>query len=95
MMCLIYSMRDCGREGDMIRESCLSVRRFKTWNGNIPMICVSVGQRSIDACVFKCKCCDQMRRKWLRVWDGLADKDRPMDVIKYYVEETMKWRGRL
>ena len=45
----------------------------------------------------KCKCYDLVRRRWMRTWDVLDEKDRTMDVIKGYVEvnddvenETMK-----
>ena len=52
--------------------------------------------------LFECKCYDQMRRRWIRAWDGLDDKERTMDVIKIYVEvndymdsETIRYPGEL
>ena len=58
---------------------------LKEWNGNTMMISVwSRGDR--DTCVFECKCYDLVRRRWMRTWDGLDEKERTMDVIKGYVE---------
>ena len=52
--------------------------------------------------LFKCKCYDMVRRRWLRTWDGLEENERTMDVIKGYVEvnddvenETMKYLGEV
>ena len=32
--------------------------------------------------LFECKCYTQLRRRWIRVWDGLDEKERALDVIK-------------
>ena len=52
--------------------------------------------------LFECKCYDMVRRKWLRTWDVLEEKERIMDVLKRYVEvnndvenETMKYLGEV
>ena len=51
--------------------------------------------------LFECKCYDMVRRRWLRTWDVLKEKERKMDVIKGYevnddVEnETMKYLGEV
>ena len=51
---------------------------------------------------FECKCYDMVRRRWLRPWDVLEEKERTMDVIKGYVEVnndvenvTKKYFGQL
>ena len=45
---------------------------------------------------------DLMRRRWMRTWDVLEEKERTMDVIKGYVgvnddveSETMKYLGEV
>ena len=43
-------------------------------------------KRNIDSCAFECKCYDMVRRRWLKTWDVLEEKERTMDVIKRYVE---------
>ena len=52
--------------------------------------------------LLECKCYDLLRRRWMRTWDILDDKERTMDVIKGYVEvnddvenETMKYLGEV
>ena len=52
--------------------------------------------------LFGCKCYYMVRRRWLRTWDVLEEKERIMDVIKGYVEvnddvenETMKYLGEV
>ena len=52
--------------------------------------------------LFECKCYDMVRRKGLRTWDVLEEKERTMDAIKGYVEvnddvenETMKYLGEV
>ena len=51
---------------------------------------------------FECKCYDLVRRRWMRTWDVLDEKERTMDVIKCYVEvnddvenETMRYLGEV
>ena len=52
--------------------------------------------------LFECKCYDMVRRRWLRTWDVLEEKERTMGVIKGNVEvnddvenETMKYLGEV
>ena len=46
--------------------------------------------------LFECKCYDMVRRRWLRTWDVLEEKERTIDVIKGYVEnKTMKYLGEV
>ena len=52
--------------------------------------------------LFECKYYDMVRRRWLRTWDVLEEKERTMGVIKGYVEvnddvenETMKYLGEV
>ena len=42
------------------------------------MISVCVGQKKRRS---MCKCYDIMRKRWLRTWDVLEEKERTMDVI--------------
>ena len=55
-------------------------------------------KRNRDHVLLECKWYDLLRRRWMRTWDVLDDKERTMDVIKGYVEvsddvenETMKY----
>ena len=62
------------------------------------MISVCVGTKETEIHVlFECKCYDMVRRRWLRTWDVLEEKERTMGVIKGYVEvnETMKYLGEV
>ena len=50
----------------------------------------------------ECKCYDLVRRRWLRTWDVLDEKEITMDVINGYVEvnndvenETMRYPGEV
>ena len=52
--------------------------------------------------LLECKCYDLLRRRWMRTWDVLDDKERTMDVIKGYVEvnddvenKTLKYLGEV
>ena len=52
--------------------------------------------------LFECKCYGQMRRRWMRPWDGMEEKEMTTDVIKGYVEvnddvenETMRYLGEV
>ena len=50
------------------------------------MISVCVGQKKQRSiCFFVCKCYDMVRRKWLRTWDVLEEKELTMGVIKGYM----------
>ena len=50
----------------------------------------------------ECKCYDQLRRRWMRAWDGLDEKERAMNVMKGYVEvndeverDAMQYLGQM
>ena len=65
------------------------------------MISVCVGQKKQRSMCFL-SVNDMVRRRWLRTWDVLEEKERTMDVIKVYVEvnddvenETMKYLGEV
>ena len=52
--------------------------------------------------LFECKCYDLVRRRWMRTWDVLDEKERTIDIIKGYVEvnddvenETMRYMEEL
>ena len=91
----------------MVRGDCLPVRGSKgmVWKYDDDLcVCVCVcGTKEIEIHVlFECKSYDMVRRKWLRTWDVLEEKERTMDVIKGYVEvnddvenETMKYLGEV
>ena len=67
----------------MVSGGCVPVRRFKgmEWKFTGALCeCVQMKQRCM------CKRYDQIRRRWLRIWDGLYEKKRAMDVINSYVE---------
>ena len=55
---------------------------LKEWND----ICVCGGKETEIHVLFECKCYDLVRRRWMRTWDVLDEKERTMDVIKGYVE---------
>ena len=45
------------------------------------MISVFVGQKKQDIHVlFECKCYDLVRRRWMRTWDVLEEKERTMKI---------------
>ena len=51
---------------------------------------------------FECTCYDLVRRRWMRTWAVLEEKERTMDVLKGYVEvnddvenETMNYLGEV
>ena len=35
---------------------------------------------------FECKCYDLVRRRWMRTWDVLGEKERTMDAIERHIE---------
>ena len=52
--------------------------------------------------LLECNCYNLLKRRWMRIWDVLDDKERTMDVIKGYVEmnddlenKTMKYMGEV
>ena len=61
------------------------------------MISVCVSKETEIHVLFECKCYNIVRRRWLRTWDVLEEKERTMDVIKVYVEvnDTMKYLGEV
>ena len=83
----------------MIRGGCLPVRGRI---GNMMMISVCVTKETDIHVLFECKCYDLVRRRWMRTWDVLEEKERTMDVIKGYVEvnddvenETIQYLGEV
>ena len=50
------------------------------------MICVCVGQKKQRSMCFLSVNDDLVRRRWMRTWDVLEEKERTMDIIKGYVE---------
>ena len=66
------------------------------------MISVCGGKNPEINVLFECKCYDLVRKRWMRTWDVLEEKERTMDVIKGYVEvnddvenETIKYLGEV
>ena len=49
-------------------------------------LCVCGTKETEIHVLFKCKCYDLVRRRWMRTWDVLEEKERTMDVINGYVE---------
>ena len=79
----------------MVRGGCLPPRGSKgmEWEYDDDL-CVSGTKETEIHVLFECKCYDLVRRRWMRTWDVLEEKERTMDVIKGYVEnETMKYFG--
>ena len=82
----------------MVRGGCFPVRGSKgmEWKYDDDLCVCGTKETEIHV-LFECKCYDMVRRKLLRTWDVLEEKERTMDVIKGYVEvnndvenETMK-----
>ena len=85
----------------MVRGGCLPVGGSKgmDWKYDDDL-CVCGTEETEIHVLFECKCYDMVRRRWLRTWDVLEEKERTMGVIKGYVEvnddvenETMKYLG--
>ena len=65
-------------------------------------VCVCGTKETEIHVLFLCKCYDLVRRRWMRTWDVLEEKERTMVVIKGYVEvnddvenETMRYLGEV
>ena len=58
----------------MVTGGCLSVRGFKgmEWKYTDDL-CECVTNETEMHMLFECECYDQIRRRWLRVWDGLDE----------------------
>ena len=63
--------------------------------------CVWGGRTEIHV-LLECKCYDLVRRRWMRTWDVLDEKERIRDIVKGYVEviddvenETMRYLGEV
>ena len=87
----------------MVRGGCLPVRGSKgmDWKYDDDLCVCGTKETEIHV-LFECKCYDMVRRRWLRTWDVLEEKERTMGVIKGYVEvnddvenETMKYLGEV
>ena len=66
------------------------------------MLCVCGAKETENHVLFYCKCYDLVRRRWMRTWDVLDEKERTMAAIKGYLEvnddvenETMKYLGEV
>ena len=78
----------------MVRGGCLPVRGSKgmEWKYDDDL-CVCGTKVHV---LLVCKCYDMVRRRWMRTWDVLDEKERTMDIIKGYVEdETMRYLGEV
>ena len=57
----------------MVRGGCFPIRSFKWMEYKyIDDMCDCGTKETEMHVVFECKCYDQMRRRWLRVWDWLG-----------------------
>ena len=73
----------------MVRGGCLPVRGSKGMECKYDDELCDCGTKETEIHVlFECKCYDLMRRRWMRTWDVLDEKERTIDIIKRYVEET-------
>ena len=71
----------------MVRGGCLPVSGSKGMDWKYDDDLCVCGTKETDIHVlFECKCYDMVRRRWLRTWDVLEEKERTMDIIKRYVE---------
>ena len=67
----------------MVREGCQPERGFKRMEWKYgDDLCVRGTKETEMHVLFECKCYDLMRRRWMRTWDVLDEKERTMDVIK-------------
>ena len=87
----------------MVRGGCLPVRGSKgmDWKYDDDLCVCGTKETEIHV-LFECKCYDMVRRRWLRTWDVLEEKERTMGVIKGYVQvnddvenKTMKYLGEV
>ena len=87
----------------MVRGGFLPIRGYKgmEWKYDDDL-CVCGTKATEIHVLFKCKCYDLVRRRWMKTWDELDEKESTMDVIKGYVEvnddvekETMKYLGEV
>ena len=67
----------------MVRGGCLPVRGSKgmDWKYDDDLCVCGTKETEIHV-LFECKCYDMVRRRWLRTWDVLEEKERTMGVIK-------------
>ena len=88
----------------MVRGGCLPVRGFKgmEWKYDDDLCVWGGGGTKGIHVLFECKGYDLVRRRWMRTWDVLDEKERKMGVIKGYVEanddvenEAMKYLGEV
>ena len=81
----------------MVRGGCIPVRGSKgmEWKYDDDL-CVCGTKETKIYVLFECKCYDLVRRRWMRTWDVLEEKERTMDVTKGYVEnKTMNYLGEV
>ena len=87
----------------MVRGGCLPVRGSKgmEWKYDDDLCVCGTRETEIHV-LLECKCYDLLRRRWMRAWDVLDDKERTMNVMKGYGEvnddlenETMKYLGEV
>ena len=81
----------------MVRGGCLLARGSKGMELKYDDdLCVCGTKETEIHVLFECKCYDLVRRRWMRTWDVLDEKERTMDIITGYVEnETMKYLGEV
>ena len=74
----------------MVRGGCLPVRGPKgiEWNYDDDLCVYGTKETEIHV-RFECKCYDMVRRRCMRTWDVLDEKERTMDVIKLYTLVTL------
>ena len=80
-----------------VRGGCLPVRGSKGMELKYDDdLCVCGTKETEINVLFECKFYNLVRRRWMRTWDVLEEKERTMD-IKGYVEvnESMKYLGEV
>ena len=87
----------------MVRGGCLPVRGSKgmEWKYDDDLCVCGTRETEIHV-LLECNCYNLLRRRWMRTWDVLDDKERTMDVINGYEEvnddlknKTMKYIGEV
>ena len=87
----------------MVKGGFLPVRGSKgmEWIYDDDLCMCGTNQNEIHV-LFECKGDDLVRRRWMRTWNVLDEKERTMDVVKGYVEvnddvenEAMKYLGEV
>ena len=65
----------------MVRGGCLLLRGSEgmKWKYDVDDLCVCGMKETEIHMHFECKCYDLVRRRWMRTWDVLDEKERTME----------------